>query len=144
MAHFRPKTFTQLSNFAFVLLNVILLSSFLTTSSASPLDGTISYMRRASLHPSTFPSRNPSGGSTQPIFLRELNSFAASHSNNGVLLNATQATASDGSGTGFDAPATIWIVFAFLVGLPMTFAGYRGYRITNGVAVGLIFCVTCE
>jgi len=141
MAHFRPKTFTQLSNFAFVLLNVILLSSFLTTSSASPLDGTMSYMRR---DPSTFPSRNPSGGSTQPIFLRELNSFAASHSNNGVLLNATQASASDGSGTGFDAPATIWIVFAFLVGLPMTFAGYRGYRITNGVAVGLTFCVTCE
>ncbi|TFK45051.1 hypothetical protein BDQ12DRAFT_674032 [Crucibulum laeve] len=48
-----------------------------------------------------------------------------------------QGSASDGSGTGFDAPAAIWLAFSFVVGLPMAFAGFRGWRFTTGVGIGL-------
>src|SRR5690349_822643 len=37
-----------------------------------------------------------------------------------------QGPATDGGGTGFNAPAAIWVVFVLLVGLPLSFAGFRG------------------
>lgn len=44
---------------------------------------------------------------------------------------------SDGGGTGFNAPAIVWIVFASLLGFPLAFAGVRGWRITSGIGLGL-------
>jgi hypothetical protein len=38
---------------------------------------------------------------------------------------------------GLDAPALIWVSFSFVIGLPMAFAGLRGWRLTTGVGVGL-------
>ncbi|KAJ7579324.1 hypothetical protein C8J56DRAFT_965429 [Mycena floridula] len=48
-----------------------------------------------------------------------------------------QAPATDGSGTSFDLPALIWIGFCLGIGLPMAFAGIRGWRLTTGVGIGL-------
>lgn len=63
-----------------------------------------------------------------------------------------QGSASDGSGstsdtaTSFTAPALLWIGFCFLVGVPMAFAGIRGWRLTTGVGIGLAtsVCGTCS
>ncbi|KAF8652290.1 hypothetical protein AX16_004478 [Volvariella volvacea WC 439] len=52
-----------------------------------------------------------------------------------------QATATDGGGNGFDAPAILWLVFALLVGLPMALAGFRGRKATTGTGFGLAFAV---
>jgi hypothetical protein len=43
----------------------------------------------------------------------------------------------DGGGTGFNPPAILWIVFASLLGLPLAFAGVRGWRLTSGIGLGL-------
>ncbi|KAI0795136.1 hypothetical protein C8Q75DRAFT_863749 [Abortiporus biennis] len=54
----------------------------------------------------------------------------------------TQGPASDGSGYGFDAPALIWLVFSFAVGVPLAFAGIRLWRATTGAAIGLAVTVS--
>jgi len=41
-------------------------------------------------------------------------------------------------------PAIIWVAFCALVGLPMALAGYRLWRFTTGVGVGLAGCVACK
>ena len=48
-----------------------------------------------------------------------------------------QGPATDGSGSGFDVPAILWFVFAFVVGSPLALCGIRGWRFTTGAAVGL-------
>ncbi|KAF7297891.1 SET domain-containing protein [Mycena chlorophos] len=48
-----------------------------------------------------------------------------------------QGAATDGSGSGFDLPALIWIGFSLLIGGFMAIAGIRGWRITTGAAIGL-------
>ncbi|KAF9463602.1 hypothetical protein BDZ94DRAFT_1192729 [Collybia nuda] len=48
-----------------------------------------------------------------------------------------QGPATDGGGANFNIAALIWVVFTFLVGLPMSFAGIRGWRFTTGVGIGL-------
>lgn len=48
-----------------------------------------------------------------------------------------QGTATDGSGTGYDAPALIWLIGSFALGVPLAFAGVRGWRLTLGAAIGL-------
>lgn len=48
-----------------------------------------------------------------------------------------QGPATDGGGAGFNVAALIWIVFTFLVGLPMAFAGIRGWRFSTGIGIGL-------
>lgn len=48
-----------------------------------------------------------------------------------------QGLASDGSGHGFSPNAVVWIVFAFMVGVPLLTLGIRGWRFTVGAAVGL-------
>ncbi|KAJ6631442.1 hypothetical protein B0H10DRAFT_1978774 [Mycena sp. CBHHK59/15] len=48
-----------------------------------------------------------------------------------------QGSASDGSGHNFDPPALIWIGFSLVLGLPMAFAGIRGWRLTTGVGLGV-------
>jgi len=48
-----------------------------------------------------------------------------------------QGPASDGGGSGFDAPAILWLVFSFLVGIPLAVAGIRGWRLTIGAGLGL-------
>ncbi|KAG5646202.1 hypothetical protein DXG03_004028 [Asterophora parasitica] len=48
-----------------------------------------------------------------------------------------QGPATDGGGTDFDVAAIIWLVFCFVIGTPMSFAGIRGWRVTTGVGIGL-------
>lgn len=54
-----------------------------------------------------------------------------------------QGSATDAGGTGFNIPASIWLSFSFVVGLPMWFAGFRG-RLPSGVGVGLAIAVACK
>lgn len=54
-----------------------------------------------------------------------------------------QGAATDAGGVGHDAPALIWVSFSLVVGLPMAFAGIRGWRLTTGVGVGLAGTVAC-
>jgi hypothetical protein len=55
-----------------------------------------------------------------------------------------QGSGSDGAGTGFDAPAVLWIVLLFLLGVPLAVAGIRGWRLTLGTAIGLSAAVCCK
>ena len=55
-----------------------------------------------------------------------------------------QGSASDGSGSGFDIPAILWITFTLIVGSCLAFVGLRGWRITTGVTMGLVLLVCCE
>lgn len=48
-----------------------------------------------------------------------------------------QAPSTNGSGQNLDAPAAIWIVFTLVTGVPLSFAGFRGWRLTTGVGIGL-------
>ncbi|OAX42816.1 hypothetical protein K503DRAFT_796862 [Rhizopogon vinicolor AM-OR11-026] len=48
-----------------------------------------------------------------------------------------QGLATDGSGSGFSLCAILWIVFSFTLGIPLMLAGFRGWRLTTGVALGL-------
>ncbi|KAF8141177.1 hypothetical protein EV363DRAFT_1247662 [Boletus edulis] len=48
-----------------------------------------------------------------------------------------QGLATDGSGSGFSTSAILWIIFSFVVGAPLLFAGFRGRRLTLGAAVGV-------
>ncbi|TFK74708.1 hypothetical protein BDN72DRAFT_759285 [Pluteus cervinus] len=49
-----------------------------------------------------------------------------------------QGPATDGSGTGFDLSAILWIVFSTFIGLPMALAGFRGWRLTISAGYGLM------
>jgi hypothetical protein len=55
-----------------------------------------------------------------------------------------QGPATDGGGTKFDVPALLWLVFSFVFGLPMSLAGFRGWKLTTGVGVGLAVSVVCK
>lgn len=48
-----------------------------------------------------------------------------------------QGSASDGSGNDFSATAIIWIVYCFVIGVPLAFAGIRFPRVTTGIAIGI-------
>jgi len=52
-----------------------------------------------------------------------------------------QAPATDGGGSNFDPPASIWIAFSLGIGIPMAFAGIRGWRLTTGAGIGLAVTV---
>ena len=54
-----------------------------------------------------------------------------------------QSSASDGSGDGMDLPALLWIVSAFLTGVPLLTIGLRLGRFTSGVGLGLGLAVAC-
>ena len=58
--------------------------------------------------------------------------------------SVAQGPATDAGGVGHDAPALIWVSFSFVIGLPMAFAGIRGWRLTTGVGVGLAGTVACK
>jgi len=55
-----------------------------------------------------------------------------------------QGSASDGGGSGFGAPAVLWVVVLFILGVPLAVAGIRGWRLTIGAAIGLSTAVCCE
>lgn len=57
----------------------------------------------------------------------------------------SQVSYSDGGGSDYNAPAILWIVFASLLGLPLSIAGVRGWRITSGTGLGLVlsFIIWC-
>ncbi|KAF9052244.1 hypothetical protein BDZ89DRAFT_939550 [Hymenopellis radicata] len=48
-----------------------------------------------------------------------------------------QGAATDGAGDGYSLPAIVWIGFGFALGVPMSFAGIRGWRLTTGVGVAV-------
>ncbi|KAF8900094.1 hypothetical protein CPB85DRAFT_1439694 [Mucidula mucida] len=48
-----------------------------------------------------------------------------------------QGAATDGAGDGYSPASMMWMGFGFLVGVPMSFAGIRGWRLTTGVAVAV-------
>ncbi|PCH36610.1 hypothetical protein WOLCODRAFT_92076 [Wolfiporia cocos MD-104 SS10] len=48
-----------------------------------------------------------------------------------------QGSASDGSGTGLTGTAIVWIVYCFVVGVPLAFGGIKFPRVTAGVGVGI-------
>ncbi|KAG1725461.1 hypothetical protein EDB19DRAFT_1756088 [Suillus lakei] len=53
-----------------------------------------------------------------------------------------QGLATDGSGSGFSLPAILWIAFSFTVGIPFMLAGFRGWRLSTGAAIGLSIAIT--
>lgn len=53
-----------------------------------------------------------------------------------------QGLATDGSGSGFSLPALLWIAFSFTIGVPLMLAGFRGWRLSTGAAIGLSVAVT--
>lgn len=55
-----------------------------------------------------------------------------------------QGPATDAGGQDFDGPAILWIIFSFVIGPPMAFAGIRGWRLTTGVGLGLAATVCCK
>ncbi len=54
-----------------------------------------------------------------------------------------QGAATDGAGDGYSPASMMWMGFGFLVGVPMSFAGIRGWRLTTGVAVAVSLGVLC-
>ncbi|KAK0493036.1 hypothetical protein EDD18DRAFT_428691 [Armillaria luteobubalina] len=48
-----------------------------------------------------------------------------------------QGAATDGAGANFSPPAMLWIGCCFLIGVPLSFAGIRGWRLTTGAGIGL-------
>ncbi|KAH9920922.1 uncharacterized protein B0H18DRAFT_880613 [Fomitopsis serialis] len=52
-----------------------------------------------------------------------------------------QGFATDGGGSGFDASAVLWIVYCFLLGVPLAFGGVRLPRLTTGIGIGLTITV---
>lgn len=48
-----------------------------------------------------------------------------------------QGSASDGGGSAFNPPAVLWVVAAFSLGVPLSLAGFRGWKFTLGTAIGL-------
>jgi len=58
--------------------------------------------------------------------------------NPNTLQPVPQGLSTDGSGQGFNAPAVIWMVLVLAIGVPLSFAGLRGLRLTSGVGVGLV------
>ncbi|PAV23752.1 hypothetical protein PNOK_0082000 [Pyrrhoderma noxium] len=48
-----------------------------------------------------------------------------------------QADASDGSGSGYDLPAILWIAMSFVLGVPLLLGGVRLGRITSGIGMGV-------
>ncbi|KAF8161410.1 hypothetical protein B0H34DRAFT_653299 [Crassisporium funariophilum] len=48
-----------------------------------------------------------------------------------------QGRATDAGGKDFDVPALIWLIFSFVIGIPMSLAGIRGWRLSTGVGMGL-------
>lgn len=55
-----------------------------------------------------------------------------------------QGLATDGSGSGFSLNAILWIVFSFTLGVPLMLAGFRGWRLTTGAAIGLSVSLACK
>ena len=54
-----------------------------------------------------------------------------------------QGSATDGGGSAFDAPAVLWIIYCFLLGIPLAFGGVRLPRVTTGIGIGLTVTVCC-
>ncbi|KZT69630.1 hypothetical protein DAEQUDRAFT_765228 [Daedalea quercina L-15889] len=52
-----------------------------------------------------------------------------------------QGSATDGGGTAFDASAVLWIIYCFLLGIPLAFGGVRLPRVTTGIGIGLTVTV---
>ncbi|KAL6305153.1 hypothetical protein BKA93DRAFT_817104 [Sparassis latifolia] len=59
--------------------------------------------------------------------------------NSGSII--AQGSPSDGSGHDFSAPAIIWIVYSFAVGVPLAFVGLRLLRFTSGTGLGVLLTV---
>lgn len=57
-------------------------------------------------------------------------------------LPVTRSAASDGGGSGFSAPSILWLAFTLTGGFFLALVGLRGWRITLGVALGLVFAVS--
>ncbi len=55
-----------------------------------------------------------------------------------------QGEATDGAGARFSPPAMLWIGCCLLIGVPLSFAGIRGWRLTTGAGVGLSAGVLCK
>lgn len=53
-----------------------------------------------------------------------------------------QGSGTDGGGTGFSLPAILWLIFVFVIGVPLALAGVRLWRFTTGMAVGLALTVS--
>lgn len=53
-----------------------------------------------------------------------------------------QGAATDGGGTGYDAAAVLWIIYCFLLGVPLVVGGVMLPRITTGIAIGLTVTVS--
>ena len=52
-----------------------------------------------------------------------------------------QGSGTDGGGTGFSLTAILWLIFVFVIGIPLALAGVRLWRFTTGMAVGLALTV---
>ncbi len=48
-----------------------------------------------------------------------------------------QGAATDGGGTDLSIPAIIWLAYVFVTGVPLALAGFRLYRVTTGLGIGI-------
>ena len=53
-----------------------------------------------------------------------------------------QGAATDGGGSGYNAAAVLWIIYCFLLGVPLVLGGLMLPRITTGIAIGLTITVS--
>ena len=104
-----------------VYLAICLVFAFVTTSHASPTFYDLS-RRGANI---TYDASGHIINVTDPLTMAPID----------------QGDATDGSGSGFNVPAIVWVVWAFATGVPLMLAGIRLGRLTTGVAIGLAITV---
>jgi len=125
------------------MMSLVILLSFIPTLHAFPVQPSISPCFLPNAAPSLLPEFHVLHRRRGPLII-------ANTTGQPTVIDPTtrasvaQGPATDAGGMGYNAPALIWIAFSFVVGLPMAFAGIRGWRLTTGVGVGLAGTVACE
>ena len=125
------------------MIFLVILLSFVPTLHAFPVQPSVSPSFRSNTSPSLLPEFHILHRRRGPLII-------ANTTGQPTVIDSTtrtsvaQGPATDAGGVGHDAPALIWVSFSFVIGLPMAFAGIRGWRLTTGVGVGLAGTVACK
>ncbi|KIM40418.1 hypothetical protein M413DRAFT_179231 [Hebeloma cylindrosporum] len=118
------------------IIFLVIFLSFVPTLHAFPVQPPLSPSLLLDAFPSLLPELHTLHRRRGPLIIVNTTG-QATVINSDTRTSVPQGAATDAGGVGLDAPALIWISFCFVVGLPMAFAGIRGWRLTTGVGVGL-------